>query len=111
MQCDNGSTFRRTPSCNKAIEPESSALFSTSKKDKMDIQSTNSFAYGWLMGLCNKICRQVLNAILRNQTIDDEVVQTLGCEVEAILYVRQLTKVPENPQDLNPITTNDLLLL
>ena len=55
--------------------------------------------------------RRVLNAILRNQTIDDEGLLTLMCEVEAILNARPLTKVSDDPQDLNAITPNHLLLL
>ena len=48
---------------------------------------------------------------LRNQTIDDEGLQTLLCEIEAILNARPLTKVSDYPRDLNAITPNHLLLL
>ena len=55
--------------------------------------------------------KRVLNALLRSQTMDDEGLQTLMCEVEAILNGRPLTKVSDDPYDLNALTPNHLLLL
>ncbi|XP_063072352.1 uncharacterized protein LOC134463029 isoform X1 [Engraulis encrasicolus] len=55
--------------------------------------------------------RQVLCSILKQQTLDDEGLQTVFCEVEAILNSRPLTTVTNDPQDLTPLTPNDLLLL
>ena len=55
--------------------------------------------------------KRVLNALLRSQTMDDEGLQTLMCEVEAILNGRPLTKVSDDPYDLNALIPNHLLLL
>ncbi|XP_073713144.1 uncharacterized protein [Misgurnus anguillicaudatus] len=55
--------------------------------------------------------RQVLYSVLKQQTLDDEGLQTVLCEVEAILNSRPITTVSTDPQDLHPLTPNDLLLL
>ena len=46
--------------------------------------------------------RKVLNALLKNQSPNDEGLSTLMCEVEAILNSRPLTKVSDDPNDLKP---------
>ncbi|XP_031425669.1 uncharacterized protein LOC116220856 [Clupea harengus] len=55
--------------------------------------------------------RQVLNSTLHQQSIDDEGLQTLFCEVEAILNNRPLCTVSSDPHDLEPLTPNHILLL
>ncbi|XP_063063815.1 uncharacterized protein LOC134456380 [Engraulis encrasicolus] len=55
--------------------------------------------------------RQVLNSTLHQQTTDDEGLQTLFCEAEAILNSRPLSTVSSDPHDLEPLTPNHLLLL
>ena len=55
--------------------------------------------------------RKVLNAVLREQSLTDESLQTLLCEVEAVLNSKPLTTVSSDPSDLQPLTPNDLLLL
>lgn len=55
--------------------------------------------------------RKVLNSVLHHQRVDDEGLQTLFCEVEAILNDRPLTKISDDPNDLEPLTPNHLLLL
>lgn len=55
--------------------------------------------------------RHVLYSILKQQTLDEEGLHTVLCEVEAILNSRPLTTISEDPHDLHPLTPNDLLLL
>ena len=55
--------------------------------------------------------RKVINAILKKQTMDDEGIMTLMCEVEAIINARPLTKVSDDPRDVNALTPNHLLLI
>ena len=55
--------------------------------------------------------KRVFYALLKNQSLDDESLQTLMCEVEAILNARPLTKTSDDPRDLKAITPNHLLLL
>ena len=55
--------------------------------------------------------RSVLNAVLRNQVLDDERLETVFCEAEAIVNGRPLTPVSDSPSDSEPLTPNHLLLL
>lgn len=57
--------------------------------------------------------RQVLYSLMREQSVkmDDEGLQTLFCEVEAILNGRPLTEASDNVNDLSVLTPNHLLLL
>ncbi|KAL5010875.1 hypothetical protein ScPMuIL_013180 [Solemya velum] len=57
--------------------------------------------------------RKVLFSLMHSQVIrlDDEGLQTLFCEVEAILNGRPLTEVSDSVNDLQVLTPNHLLLL
>ena len=55
--------------------------------------------------------RKILGSLLLSQTIDEEGLTTLLCEVESILNSRPLTPVSDDPLDLDPLTPNHLLLL
>ncbi len=55
--------------------------------------------------------RRILQALLKNQTLNDESLTTLMCEVESILNARPLTKISDDSRDLNALTPNNLLLL
>lgn len=49
--------------------------------------------------------------MLRQQTLDDEGFHTVLCEAEALLNDRPITKLSENPSDLEALTPNHLLLM
>jgi hypothetical protein len=53
--------------------------------------------------------RKVLNAVLKNQVLDDERLDTIFAEVEGIVNSRPLTVVSDDPRDSQPLTPNDLL--
>ena len=55
--------------------------------------------------------RKVLDALLDLQPLTDETLQTLMCEVEAILNNRPLTPVSADHRDLEPLTPNHILLM
>lgn len=55
--------------------------------------------------------RKVLGALLKQQVLDDDGLHTLLCEVESIINSRPLTKLSEDPNDLEPLTPNHLLLM
>lgn len=60
---------------------------------------------------CIRSIRKILYALLKEQTIYDETLSTLMCEVEMIMNGRPLTRVSDDPRDLDPLTPNHLLLL
>ena len=55
--------------------------------------------------------RKILKALLGQQLVTDEMLQTLMAEVAGILNSRPLTPVSSDPKDLEPPTPNHLLLL
>jgi hypothetical protein len=55
--------------------------------------------------------RKVLSSVLNQQTLTDEHLQTLFCEVEAIINGRPITTVSEDANDLEALTPNHLLLM
>ena len=55
--------------------------------------------------------RKILNSLLTQQSFSDETLQTLLCEVEAIINNRPLTPVSADVRDELPLTPNHLLLL
>ena len=67
--------------------------------------------HGRVWERCIRSTRKILQAILKEQTICDESLATLMCEVEAIMNGRPLTKVSDDPRDLEALTPNHLLLL
>ena len=58
-----------------------------------------------------RLVRRVLSSVLRQQTLDDDGLHTVLCEVEAILNDRPITQLSNDPNDLEPLTPNHLLLL
>ena len=52
-----------------------------------------------------------MNALLKEQVLNDESLVTLMCEVESIINGRPITKVSQDPRDLEALTPNHLLLL
>lgn len=55
--------------------------------------------------------RKVLSSLLKQQTLDDEGLQTLLCEVENIINDRPITTPSNDPNDLEALTPNHLLLM
>ncbi|KAL7880597.1 hypothetical protein SRHO_G00028510 [Serrasalmus rhombeus] len=55
--------------------------------------------------------RKVLTSVLKLQSLDDECLYTVMCEVEAVINSRPLTKSSDDVDDLEPLTPNHLLLL
>ena len=67
--------------------------------------------HGGVWERCIRTIRKVMNALLKEQVLDDEGLATLMCEVESIVNGRPLTKVSDDPRDLEALTPNHLLLL
>ena len=67
--------------------------------------------HGGVWERCIRTVRKVMKALLNEQTLDDEGLNTLMCEVESIVNGRPITKVSDDPKDLHALTPNHLLLL
>ncbi|XP_064635262.1 uncharacterized protein LOC135492633 [Lineus longissimus] len=55
--------------------------------------------------------RKVMSGILKEQVPSEDGLTTLMCEVEAIINGRPITRLSDDPEDLEPLTPNHLLLL
>jgi hypothetical protein len=55
--------------------------------------------------------RKVMNSVVREQTLDEEGLHTLMCEIEYTLNDRPITKNSDEPCDLEALTPNHLLLM
>ena len=55
--------------------------------------------------------RKVIGALLKKQIMDDEGLVTLMSEAEAIINAKPLTKLPDDPRDINAQTANHLLII
>lgn len=67
--------------------------------------------FGGVWERCIRTVRKVMTALLNQQTLDDEGLVTLMCEVESIINSRPSTKVSDDPEDMEALTPNHLLLL
>ncbi|XP_068757566.1 uncharacterized protein [Montipora capricornis] len=56
-------------------------------------------------------CIRTVNAICKEQTMDDQALSTLMCEVETIINGQPITKVSDDPNNFEALTPNHLLLL
>ena len=56
-----------------------------------------------------RIIKKILYSITREQTLDDESLQTALCEVEAIMNDRPITVLSQDVKDPEPLTPNHLL--
>lgn len=54
--------------------------------------------------------KRILLSVIKQQTLDDKSLLTVMCEVEEILNSRPLTTVSDDPNDLEQLTPNHLLL-
>lgn len=66
--------------------------------------------YGGVWERVIQIERKVLTFVLRLQTLDDDGLCTVLCEVESILSSPQ-TRLSDDPNDLEPLTSNHILLM
>lgn len=58
-----------------------------------------------------RIIRKAMNNVLKEQTLDDEGLNTLMCEIEYMNNDRPITKNTYHHSDLEPLTPNHLLLM
>jgi hypothetical protein len=66
--------------------------------------------HGGIWERCIRSARRILNSLLQQQTVDDECLSTLMCEVENIMNGRPITRVSDDHTDFEALTPNHLLL-
>ena len=115
MRSDNGTNFI---GAKKELRQALTAL-NHSKIERIFVQEGMTWRFNtpaashqggvWERLICS--VRSVLTSVVGHQLLDEEGLQTLFCEVEAILNDRPITKVSEDPNDLEALTPNHILLL
>lgn len=67
--------------------------------------------YGGIWENIIHMVKKVLNIVLRQQCLDDEGFHMVLCEAEAILNDHPITKLSDDPNDLELLTLNHILLM
>lgn len=66
---------------------------------------------GGIWGRLIRSVKSIPTSVLKKQILDDEGLLTIFCEVEAILKDIPITKVSNDPNDLEALTSNHILML
>jgi len=115
MRSDNGGNFVRSEKeLRSAIDGWNQEVISESlllRNVQWIFNPPAGSHHGGVWERCICTIRKVMNALLKEQVLDDEGLATLMCEVESIVNGRPLTKVSDDPRDPEALTPNQLLLL
>lgn len=115
MRSDNGGNFvKGEKELRQAVaEWNQSQIhnFLLQRSIKWTFNPPAGFHHGGAWERCIRTVRKVMKALTKEQVLDDEGLNTLMCEVEAIVNGRPITKLSDDPRDLEPLTPNHLLLL
>ena len=115
IRSDNGTTFvagnRELWQSINLWNQEKIEQFLMQRNVKWIFNTPKASHHGGVWERCIRTVRKVLNAITKEQVLDDERLYTPMCEVEAIVNSRPITKVLDDPKDLEALTPNHLLLL
>lgn len=115
IRTDNGTNFvggeRELREAIQAMNQQAIHEALLAKNVKWTFNPPSGSHHGGVWERCIRSTRKILQALLKEQTIYDETLSTLMCEVEMIMNGRPLTKVSDDPRDLGALTPNHLLLL
>ncbi len=92
--------------CLKSNENEQ---FLMQRNVKWIFNTPKASHHGGVWERCIRTVRKVLNAITKEQVLDDKRLYTLMCEVEAIVNSRPITKVSDDPKDVSKVSVERLL--
>ena len=115
MRSDNGGNFVKGEKELREAIREWNQLkiheFLLAKGIKWTFNPPAGSHHGGVWERCIRSVRKVMAALVKEQTLDDEGLLTLTCEVEAIVNGRPITKVSDDPRHPEALTPNHLLLL
>ena len=115
IRSDNGGNFvKGEKELRKAIEGWNQQKIQKSllQKDiKCIFNPPAGSHHGGVWERCIRTVRKVFSALIKEQTMDNEGISTLLCEVESIVNGRPITNESDDPRDLEALTPNHLLLL
>lgn len=115
MRSDNGTNFVGTErELREALENLNQSEIEKSMQKRGIKWIFNSPAASHQGGIWERqirSARKILSALVKEQSLTDDSLQTLLCEVESIINGRPITSVSDDPLDLEPLTPNHLLLM
>ena len=115
IHSDNGTNFRAgEKELRESLSKWNQTTIQVFLRQKNIIWKFNPPGASHMGGAWERIIRsirKILRALLGQQLVSDEMLQTLMAEVTGILNSRPLTPVSSDPKDLEPLTPNHLLLL
>ncbi|XP_028394892.1 uncharacterized protein LOC114519037 [Dendronephthya gigantea] len=115
IRSDNGGNFvKGEKELREAVKKWNQSQineFLLQKNVKWTFNPPTGSHHGGVWERCIRTTRKVIKAVTREQILDDEGINTLMCEVEAIVNGRPITKLSDDPRDMEPLTPNHLLLL
>ncbi len=115
LRSDNGTNFTSAEKeLKRALEElnhNKITQFLAHKGIKWSFNPPSASHHGGAWERLIRMVRKVLSSVLTQQTLDDEGLHTVLCEVEAILNDRPITKMSEDPNDLEPLPPNHLLTM
>lgn len=115
MRSDNGTNFtgaeRELREALAAVDHDKVHKALLSKEIDWVFNPPAASHHGGVWERLIRMIRKVLSSVLQQQIVDDESLNTILCEVEAILNDRPITGVSEDVNDLEPLTPNHILLL
>ena len=115
IRSDNGSNFvKGEKELREAVKEWNQSQihdFLLQKNIKWVFNPPTGSHHGGVWERCIRTTRKVIKAVTKEQTLEDEGINTLMCEVEAIVNGQPITKLSDDPRDMEPLTPNHLLLL
>ena len=114
VRSDNGTNFvAGNRELREAIEESNEQQmnsFMIQRNIKWLFNPPSASHQGGVWEQCIRSIRRILSSLTQEKKLDDEALATLMCEIEAIVNNRPITKVSDDPRDLQPLTPNHLLL-
>ena len=115
LRCDNGTNFvgaeRELREAVKEMDKDALAEKLQTENIEWSFNTPSASHHGGIWERLIRSVRSVLAGLMKDcgHVFDDEGLQTLICEVEAILNTRPITTVSSDPNDIEALTPNHLL--